>query len=70
MPSKIAMNIRTIALPTSAEANDKYIATGSVSVFIGVAPASVMVAPNSPTARAQTRRNADIIPYLTTGRRL
>ena len=63
--SEIKINIH--AEYTSAEAKLKNIATGSVSVFIVVAPARVTVAPNSPTALAHINRKADTRPFLPRG---
>ena len=56
-----------IAFSTSAVARLKKIAMGRVSVFIAVAPASVTVAPNSPTARAHVKIPAAISPFPESG---
>jgi hypothetical protein len=42
---------------------------GNVSVFIGVAPANMTLAPNSPTARLQLSTAAAMIPFDESGSR-
>jgi len=54
--------IRITAPLMSAEDNRIKMATGRVSVFKGIEPATVMVAPNSPTAFAQVKKEDAIIP--------
>ena len=67
--SDIRMKITAMALSTLAVARFRKIATGRVSVFIFVAPASVTVAPNSPTALAHVNTAAAINPSRSPRRR-
>ena len=57
-----------MVLLTLAEARAVKIAIGIVSVFPGIAPASVTVAPNSPRAFAQHRITEAIRPFNAKGR--
>ena len=61
------MRIRTTVPSISALDSLINIAMGSVSVFMAIDPAMVMVAPNSPNAFAQDRMDAAIIPLLLRG---
>ena len=63
----ISINMRAMALFTSADPRLSIMAIGRVSVFMKVAPASIIVAPNSPTALAQVRIAAEISPFLAKG---
>ena len=63
-----SINIKATACPILAEDKLRKIEIGKVSVLMAVAPASVTVAPNSPTALAQVRMPAAIKPSLARGR--
>ena len=52
----------------STPASPRYMAEGIVSVFPETAPATVMVAPNSPTALAQARMKEAMMPLLARGK--
>jgi hypothetical protein len=62
------MMIRTIALSIRAEDKAVKMAIGIVSVFPGIAPARVTVAPNSPKAFAHVRITEAMIPFSARGR--
>jgi hypothetical protein len=62
------IKIRTMVLSIFAEAKAVNMATGMVSVFPGIAPARVTVAPNSPSAFAQQRIMEAMIPLRASGK--
>jgi hypothetical protein len=62
------MRMRIMVLSILADPKAVKIATGIVSVFPGIAPARVTVAPNSPTALAQERIIEAMRPLHARGR--
>ena len=63
------MRTSTTVLSMSALASFMNMATGRVSVFIAIDPATVMVAPNSPKAFAHVRMPEAMMPRLARGKR-